>query len=427
MRIAWIGGVSVSPGGGAGWIGSLSLEAVLKTGAIVDYYRAAEEFPKHLLNYSNLTVVNSLESTWWDWEKWYSNTPIKAFISGTIARIQNYNQISDKVLENHLKLPYDCIFQFSQTELFRLGSHLDQLPPVIIYPGNHAAGEFHWHKKESSYALQVESPITHYLVRIFLKYRTWFQSREMKKPKMVIGMSQRFNILATKDYQLLPERQDILYHPIPLPSIQDIAESDALAEVRKEVNILFISRMSVRKGLEYVIELSHRLQDLEGQVNIKLIGGFTQWSNYSGHLKDLNPKIAQYMESMDRQELTSAYVNADILVIPSLYEPGGIVVGEALSHGLCVVASDAIGSAEVLSGPAIREFPTGDMDKFEQTVRQLIKELQSTNRQPIRDAARAECKQHFDPDKIGRQLIEILSKVSRKEKEIKELVNVAEK
>jgi len=425
MRIAWIGGVS--PGGGAGWIGSLSLEAVLKAGEVVDYYRSAEEIPKHLLNYSNLTVVESVESTWWDWEKWYSNTPFKAFISGTIARIQNYNQISDKLLENHLKLPYDCIFQFSQTELFRLGSYLDQLPPLITYPGNHAAGEFYWHKKESSYALQVEPLIPHYLTQTYLKYRTWFQCGEMNKPKMVIGMSQRFNILAAKDYKLLPERQDILYHPIPLPSNQNIAESDALAKVRKEVNLLFVSRMSVRKGLEYVIELSHRLQDLEGQVNIKLIGGYTQWSNYSGHLKDLNLKTAQYMRSMNRQELTSAYINADVLIIPSLYEPGGIVVGEALSHGVCVVASDAIGSAEVLSGPAIREFPAGDMDKFEQTVRQLIKELQSTNRQPIRDAARAECKQHFDPDKIGGQLIEILSKVSGKEREIRELVNVADK
>jgi len=40
MRIAWIGGVS--PGGGAGWIGSLSLEAVLKAGEVVDYYRSSE-------------------------------------------------------------------------------------------------------------------------------------------------------------------------------------------------------------------------------------------------------------------------------------------------------------------------------------------------------------------------------------------------
>jgi glycosyltransferase involved in cell wall biosynthesis len=165
--------------------------------------------------------------------------------------------------------------------------------------------------------------------------------------------------------------------------------------------------MSVRKGLQYIIELSHRLNDLAGQVEINLIGGSTQWSDYSGHLKDLNPNIAKYIKSMNRTEIAEAYSNADALLIPSLYEPGGIVVGEALSYGLCVVASDAIGSAEVLEGDIIREFSAGDMDGFEHEVRKLIGDLQ-LERQSLRIEARSQCSKHFEPRDIAKALISYL-------------------
>jgi len=423
MRIAWIGGVS--NGGGVGGIGALTLHSVLRAGIYVDYYQSTEDVPEYVAEHINLKIIKT--DSWWDWGKWYSKTPFTAFLSSVPARTQTYNQLCEKVVQNHRDNPYDCIFQFSQSEIFKLGSFLDELPPIIVYPCVHAGGELFWHRRESAYARQVESFFMHYLVRVFLTYRTWFQYNELKKPSRVIGMSNRFNEIIRKDYKISADRQDILYHPIRLPSNQDIVESDALAKVRKEVNLLFVSRMSVRKGLQYIIELSHRLEDLEGQVNIKLIGGSTQWSNYTGHLKDLNSKIAQYMESMNRQELASAYHNADVLIIPSLYEPGGIVVGEAVSNGLCVVASDAIGSAEVLYGPAIREFPAGDMDAFEQTVRQLVTEFQAGDRQSLRDSARSQCKEHYDPDKIAKKLISILAEVSGQQDSTHELTGVIKK
>ena len=422
MRIAWIGGVS--DGGGVGGIGALTLYSVLQLGVQVDYYRSSEPIPDYLLEYPNLNVI--VTPSWWDWGKWYSSKPFTAFISSTVARTQSYNELCVKVIERHADKPYDCIFQFSQTELFHLGKNLDKLPPIVVYPCVHAGGEYYWHSQEKDYALQVESYFKHYLVRCFLGYRTWLQKRELKKPTLVVGMSHRFNNLISKDYKIEPTRQRVLYHPIRSQDKEVTFQSDLAAQNRKVVKLLFVSRMSVRKGLQHIIELSHRLNDLAGQVEIHLIGGSTQWSDYSGHLKDLNPNTAKYIKSMNRTEIAEAYSNADALLIPSLYEPGGIVVGEALSYGLCIVASDAIGSAEVLEGDIIREFSAGDMDGFEQTVRQLIQDLY-TDRQSIRSAARAECKEHFDPEKIGRQLIEILSKVSRKESELRELVVTTDK
>jgi glycosyltransferase involved in cell wall biosynthesis len=408
MRIAWIGGVS--NGGGVGGIGALTLDSVLKLGVKVDYYRSMEPLPDYLLENSNLTVITT--PSWWDWGKWYSNKPFKAFISSTLARTQAYNELCSKVIENHLQHPYDCIFQFSQTELFRLGKNLNKLPPIVVYPCVHAGGEFYWHGQESQYALEVESYFKHYLTRCFLGYRTWLQKRELKKPSLVIGMSQRFNHLISKDYKIEATRQRVLYHPIRSQDQEVILKSDMVAQSRSVIKFLFVSRMSVRKGLQYIIELSHRLDDLADQVEINLIGGPTQWSDYSGHLKDLNPKVAKYISSMNRIEIAEAYNNADALLIPSVYEPGGIVVGEALSHGLCIVASDAIGSAEVLEGDIIREFPAGDMDRFEQEVRQLVSDLK-VDAQSLRNTARTQCRKHFSPEDVASTLITYLQEVSK--------------
>ena len=407
MRIAWIGGVS--NGGGVGGIGTLTLCNVLELGVQVDYYGSSEPVPGHLSKYSNLNVIST--PSWWDWSKWYSSKPFTAFISGTLARTQTYNELCIKVIENHARDPYDCVFQFSQTELFRLGKNLKKLPPIVVYPCVHAGGEYYWHGQESQYALQVEPYFKHYLTRCFLGYRTWLQQRDLKKPTLVIGMSHRFNSLISKDYKIEPNRQRVLYHPIRSQDEEVIHKSDLAARERKVVKFLFVSRMSVRKGLQYIIQLSHRLNDLAGQVEIDLIGGSTQWSDYSSHLKDLNPEIAKYVKSMNRLELADAYNNADALLIPSVYEPGGIVVGEAVSHGLCVVASDAIGSAEVLEGNIIREFPAGDMDRFEQEVRKLVIDL-NADRQSLRAEARAQCRKHFSPDDVAKTLIAYLQEAS---------------
>ncbi len=416
MRIAWIGGVG--NGGGVGGIGALTLHSVLRSGVQVDYYRATEPLPDYLLEEPTLNVVET--PSWWDWGKWYSSTPFTAFISSTVARTQAYNQLCLKVIENHAKNPYDCVFQFSQTELFDLGKNLDKLPPIVVYPCVHAGGEYYWHGQESHYALQVEPYFKHYLTRCFLAYRTWFQKRELKKPTLVIGMSDRFNQLISKDYQIEPSRQRVLYHPIRSQEPDVIHTSDLAAQDRSIIKLLFVSRMSVRKGLQYIIELSHRLDDLAGQIEINLIGGSTQWSDYSGHLNELNPKTASYISSMNRAELADAYNHADVLLIPSVYEPGGIVVGEAVSHGLCVVASDAIGSAEVLEGTIIREFPAGDMDRFEQEVRKLVVDLK-VDRQSLRSEARHQCEKHFLPHDVAKTLIAYLQEASEENSRVSSL------
>lgn len=408
LRIAWLG--PVGEGGGVPGMGAMLLEEALRQGVMVDYYCSFEEVPDSLRQHDNLTVVST--PRYWSWNRWYSNSPFKAFLSSTVARTRAYNRLCSLLLERHVSNPYDCIFQFSQTELFKLGQNRHRLPPIVIYPCVHAAGELYWHHQESSYALQSESAWMHYIVRAFLLYRVWVQKREIHKPDLVIGMSQRFNRLVAADYGISPDRQTVLYHPIPSLDEVTARATDEVANSRTTIKLLFVARISVRKGLQYIVELSKRLNDLAGQVQIDVIGGHTQWSDYRKHLNDLNPKIARYLGGMKHQDILTAFKDADILLLPSLYEPGGIVVGEALSCGVCVVSSDAVGSAEVLDSDCHREFPAGDMDEFERQVRQLIDDCR-TRRQELRQAAREQACKHFRPEKIANDFCLLIEEMTR--------------
>ena len=406
MRVAWIG--PARNGGGVPGMGRLILAGLLEKGVSVDLFtiEPAVNLPAELSSHPGLNVIRIDPK--WEYGHWYSRKPFRAFITSTIARTRAYGRVCDALIEKNRQRPYDCLFQLSQTELFKLGRHLEELPPIIVYPCTHAAGELRWHRRESTYARQSESSFMHYLVRMFLIFRAFVQKRELHKPALVLGMSRRFNELISKDYDISPSRQGVLYHPIA-------GAGDALSPNRpvpgRKLTLLFVARISVRKGVEQIVELSKRLDDLADHVAIKVIGDRTQWSDYRGHLKELNPRTAQYLGGLNHEETMAQYDAADILLLPSMYEPGGIVVGEALSRGMCVVASDEVGSAEVVDEDCCRHFQAGNMDAFEKATRRLIDDL-SHDQSRLREAASRQCVEHFMPGKIASDLLGHLKRLA---------------
>jgi len=70
----------------------------------------------------------------------------------------------------------------------------------------------------------------------------------------------------------------------------------------------------------------------------------------------------------DAPTLTALYKACDVLVLPSWFEPWGVVINEAVAAGLAVVASEAVGSAAELVRDGVngRIFPVGDVASLSQ-------------------------------------------------------------
>jgi glycosyltransferase involved in cell wall biosynthesis len=139
-----------------------------------------------------------------------------------------------------------------------------------------------------------------------------------------------------------------------------------------------------------------------------VVGGPSMWSDYSGHLKDLNPAVARYLGSLGNDAMPALYQTAAAVLIPSHYEPGSLVAGEALASGLPIVASDEVGPAEVLDPDCCRVFPSGDIDAFEAAVRALVTELRNGAAPRVADLARQEAATLLSPERLGAELHSIL-------------------
>jgi glycosyltransferase involved in cell wall biosynthesis len=348
----------------------------------------------------------------WSWGRWYSRHPLLAFLSGHAARARSQLQIVDDIVREHRKRPYDVVYQFSQSEFTPLRPRRRHLPPLVVHPSTHAAGELRWVRRESALALRGESRRRLLAVQAILGARALVQRFELPTADRVLGVSRRFSRHLGDDYRIRPERLSTVINPIDLERFQVGDRSPGSDEM---ITLLFVSRISVRKGVDLVADLSHRLADLTGQVRIIVIGGPTLWSNYLPILEDLNPEIARFVGQLGARELAQLYAESDALLQPSQYEPFGLTVAEALASGMPTIASDEVGAVDGVDPEVCLTFPAGDAGAFEATVRQLVERLRAGEGAEMRRRARLEAERLFDLRTVTASLVrelEIAARVS---------------
>lgn len=379
------------------------LRELARQGVQVDLYLNCDRAPAPPIPaLPGLRII--VRRTGWRWNRWYSRNPGLALATSLASRALNGILLSVRLLIEHRRIPYDAVFQLSQVELFLLGRVPRMAPPIVVHPCSHAAGELRWHRLEQDYALESERRAVHFAIRAWLIVRSHLQPRELSRADVVVGPSRRFIELVHQDCGVPSERLRVLRHPVDLESFTcaDATEADA------PLRLLFVSRVSARKGVEEIVELSHRLSDLAGKVKLVVVGGISLWSDYSAHLTDLNSEVAEYVGSVPSAKLPALMSSSAMLLVPSRYEPGSIVTGEALASGLPVVLSDEVGPSEILHGPHVRVYEAGDMDAFEAAVRSLLDAVER-DRGALAKSARVDAEANFSPAAIVSQLIEMLA------------------
>jgi glycosyltransferase involved in cell wall biosynthesis len=415
LRIAWIG--TPTPGGGVGGFCRQLVEGLASTEhEIVVFAQGNEEVEKRLgWELGNVEFVYAPID--WDWGRWYSRSDIAVFISSFWARIRSYKRLISMLEEKHNEKRFDVVIQFSQTELFSAKKRLKFFPPFILFPCVHAAGELLFHNRERGLSRRCESRFKYWLVNLNLRQRSYLQKRAYSAVYGVIGMSRRFNEWVRKDYHIEAENQAVVYQPIPdgLGCGDDLSTSEGVHPNAGKVRLLFVGRISVRKGIEMLVELSHRIADLAEKVEITIVGTSSHWSNYNRLLDELNPKIARHVVYLPHQETLKEMQRSDFLLVPSHYEPGGIVVAEAVGMGCGIVSSDEVGSAENLPEGLCYRFPAGNMKLFEDAVRKAVDGKFSARNLPSRKDLRAIAEKHFCPAKTTSDLVKVCFRAANRQ------------
>ncbi|MDY4174585.1 MAG: glycosyltransferase [Bacteroidales bacterium] len=121
---------------------------------------------------------------------------------------------------------------------------------------------------------------------------------------------------------------------------------------QRRKSILFLSRVHVKKGINFLIEAVAKLKDqMDGYV-VKIAGPGDE--TYLNELKSLAQKLGvadqvQFIGSVFGKEKFDLYREADLFVLPTHSENFGIVVTEALACGTPVVTTKGAPWAELES------------------------------------------------------------------------------
>jgi len=105
-------------------------------------------------------------------------------------------------------------------------------------------------------------------------------------------------------------------------------------------NFLFIGRLSQEKNLETTIKLFNQLPDCT--LNIIGVGPL------ESELKSIANDNIKFYGGVENRTLGNYFSENSFLILPSLSEPWGLVVEEALYYGLPVIVSDRCGASEIV-------------------------------------------------------------------------------
>jgi glycosyltransferase involved in cell wall biosynthesis len=415
LRIALIGGDPARGGGVAGCAWTV-VEQLTRQGCELDSYTLLEPgaTTSEAEAIPGVTVIG--HDTGWRWDRWYSNTSITKVLTGLAARAIGRRRLAKLLVEQHRAQPYDVIYQFSTIEVFGLRRHLDQLPPLVMHPSTHMAGELAGFRRERALAARCEPRWRLIAVEALLRVRARRQRPDIQLASAVIGISRVFADHLIRDYAVAERRVTVIPYPIDdlppqaAPAVEPVRHVDA----NDTHDIVMVSRVSVRKGIDVFVELSHRLADLAGKVRLHLVGGDTLWSDYRPLLTGLDPSTATYHGQLPHHDVLALLAGADMLIQPATYEPFGLSVGEALACGAAVVATDQIGAAEGVASECCTIVPAGDVDAFERAVRAMLTQMASPHGPEIRRLASAEAQRLFSPERVGAMILDVLRSAARR-------------
>lgn len=130
-----------------------------------------------------------------------------------------------------------------------------------------------------------------------------------------------------------------------LPSGEEKADKKRQLHMKEEVIVITVGQFIYRKGCDLLIRCSRKLRPNMG---IYIIGG-EPGEEYRRLLAEEGTGNIHFEGFKNREELRDYYIAADIFVFPTREDIWGLVLNEAMAHGLpCVASQQAIASREMI-------------------------------------------------------------------------------
>jgi len=197
----------------------------------------------------------------------------------------------------------------------------------------------------------------------FFEKRFALEEELVKKSNVIISLSESEKGDLKNYYQAQEEKIKVVPGGVNLKHFKKIERVKA----RKELNLgendfilLFVGRMEWRKGIGTLISAANLLRPEINNLKVVIVGGkiygkqknqkdFKEYQRLKEKVKQEKVEdIIKFTGRIDNGRLPFFYSAADVLVIPSYYEPFGLVALEGMACKIPIVASRVGGLATTI-------------------------------------------------------------------------------
>lgn len=211
----------------------------------------------------------------------------------------------------------------------------------------------------------------------------------------------------------LEERAVVVPHGLGMPLPRD--EKLPAAQHGRRLKILFVGRLEPRKGPDQLLKALSRIRHLGKKFEVCLVGkAIDESGDYFNELQSLQKRLCKDISIhctgyLSDDELQAQYASADIFIAPSRYESFGLILLEAMRHGVPVVACDIGGMRELIAnGETGYLFNVDDIDALAEVLRRLIED--QGLRQRIGEAGRRNFESHYTSSAMAASLEKFFNK-----------------
>ena len=138
--------------------------------------------------------------------------------------------------------------------------------------------------------------------------------------------------------------------------------------------ILFCGKLiNVKRPQDLLKAFANLQKDLKA--SLVFMGDGVLRGDLKKTVEDLKIENVYFMGFKNQTEMPELYTIADVFVLPSSFEPWGLVVNEAMCFGLPVIVSNSVGASKDLIKNGINgfTFETGDIKSLQKSLEYILK------------------------------------------------------
>jgi 1,4-alpha-glucan branching enzyme len=193
-----------------------------------------------------------------------------------------------------------------------------------------------------------------------------------------------------------------IHNGIDLSSFTDLRAE----EEGEEHTILSVGRLEWRKGYKYLIDAMPNVLSEYTSAKLLVVGVGDQKAHLQRHARKLGiENSVLFLGKVSAERLYSLYHEAEVYVQPSLYEPFGITILEAMSMRKPVVATRVGGIPEIITnGVEGLLVEPGDSLQLAKATTNLFSD--SSSRRRLSTNARKRVEREFTWEAIAKKTLE---------------------